>query len=578
MKPFLTIHDPRTARAYHEAGLWGQDTFYSLLARNAAARPDDTALRDGRCSLNWGELVAWVDAVAADMRAQGLRVGDRVSVWLPNRVETVVVFLACSREGWACNPSLHYSYTCAEIATLLERLRAAVLVTEPGWGADRATADVDAVLDGVASLRRRYSLEELGALRRGGEPAGEPHPPQDDPDRVGYLAFTSGTTGQPKCVMHSSNTLMANARDMVRDWGLDHATRLYSLSPLSHHIAWVGVSQWLLAGCQFIADAPPQGMSRLDWLLHCGTTYVMGVPTHAMDILQEQRTRGIESLGAVNQFYMAGSPIPPTVADALLRQGARPQNVYGMTENSSHQYTHPTDSAQIITTTCGRGGPAYQIRIFDADDADRMLETGQEGQIGGKGAALMLGYYDNQQATEDSFNADGWFMSGDLGMLDAHGNLHVRGRLKDLIIRGGHNIYPSHIEALALRHPQVEKCAAFPVPDERLGERVCLAIIGAQGGEQGGGQGGEQRSTAPNGPAMLAHLHAEGLSKYDMPEYFLRVEAFPLTPSGKILKRELPEMLKRGEIAPEPVRFVAPETAGPNPDNETASDGEAASD
>ena len=171
--------------------------------------------------------------------------------------------------------------------------------------------------------------------------------------------------------------------------------------------------------------------------------------------------------------------------------------------------------------------------MFDPANPDVAIAADSIGHIGGRGAALMLGYFDNQSATESSFNRDGWFMSGDLGVLDAQGNLKIEGRLKDLIIRGGHNIYPAEIEALTLRHADVARCAAFPVADERLGERVCIAIIGA---------------IEPN--ALLDHLAAEGLSKYDMPEYFLRLDAFPLTPSGKILKRELIEMVKRCELTP----------------------------
>jgi acyl-CoA synthetase len=271
----------------------------------------------------------------------------------------------------------------------------------------------------------------------------------------------------------------------------------------------------------------------------------MGVPTHAMDVLAQQKQRGLERLGDVAVFYMAGSPIPPSVAAAFVAQGIRPQNVYGMTESSSHQYTHLGDDTDIIIATCGRGGPAYEVRLFDANDRDRPAKLGEVGEIGGRGAALMLGYFDNQAATESSFNRDGWFMSGDLGVFDAAGNLRIAGRLKDLIIRGGHNIYPAHIEALALRHTEVARVACFPLADERLGERVCIAVTG---------------SVAP--AELLAHLGREGLSKYDMPEYFARLAEFPLTPSGKILKRELVEMVKRGALAPEPVRFAAPEPSG----------------
>ena len=159
---------------------------------------------------------------------------------------------------------------------------------------------------------------------------------------------------------------------------------------------------------------------------------------------------------------MAGAPIPPSVATAFVAQGIKPQNIYGMTENSSHQYTHPEDETAISVTTCGRGGPGYEVRLFDPADRDRPVGSGEVGEIGGRGGALMLGYFDNQTATETSFNRDGWFMSGDLGSMDESGNLKVEGRLKDLIIRGGHNIYPAHIEALALRHAECRPRRLLP--------------------------------------------------------------------------------------------------------------------
>ena len=136
-------------------------------------------------------------------------------------------------------------------------------------------------------------------------------------------------------------------------------------------------------------------------------------------------------------------------------------------------------------------------------------------------------------------------MSGDLGRFDAKGNLEIVGRKKDLIIRGGHNIHPAHIEEYAHRHPAVKKAAAFGVPDERLGEKVCLALIAPD--------------SAPEAQDMLQHLAQEGLSKFDMPEFYIVLPEFPLTPSGKILKRELIEWVKSGRIQPQPVRYRAPE-------------------
>ncbi len=532
MKRFLTLHNPADTRRFYQAGLWQDETLYALLARNAAAMPDAVALEDGRRRLTWRELQAWVDGVAMELRTYGLTKGDRVSIWMSNRVEVIATFLACAREGFACNPSLHRTYTGAEVIALLGRLSTRALVTEPRWGSDWQTANLDAALAGIESLRVVFTPDTFP------QPALDRTAALTDADKVVYLAFTSGTTGIPKCVMHSDNTLLANARDLVRDWGHDSGTVLHLLSPLSHHIAWVAVSQWLLCGCRLVTDDPPAGMSRLDWLIDRGGTYVMGVPTHAMDILAEQKARGIEKLGDVRVFYMAGSPIPPTVAAAFVAQGIKPQNVYGMTENSSHQYTHPDNDTDTIVSCCGRGGPAYEVRIFDPVDQDRPLSVGEVGQIGGRGAALMLGYFDDQAATEASFNRDGWFMSGDLGVMDEAGNLSIEGRIKDIIIRGGHNIYPAHIEALALREARIAKVTCFPIPDERLGERVCIAVIG---------------SILPED--LLNHLAQQGLSRYDMPEYFIELEAFPLTPSGKVLKRELVDMVRKKLIDPTPINF-----------------------
>jgi acyl-CoA synthetase len=548
----LTLHDPAAARRYYAQGLWREDTFYTLVARHAAEWPEAPALRDATRRLSWAELLRAVDAVAADLDAAGLKRGERVAVWLPNRVEAVIVFLACSRQGYVCNPSLHQNYTVAEIVALLERTNAAALFAQPGYGADASHADIFAAASTLPFLRKMYSADSDAAAAfpnpHPGPPppageGGEVPPSASDPDSIVYLAFTSGTTGTPKGVMHSSNTLLANARAMVADWHHDASTVLLSLSPLSHHIATVAIAQAVIAGMELVVNSPPKGMTPLDWIVETGATYVMGVPTHAMDILAEMRRRDLSRLGNVKTFYMAGSVIPREVAQAFLDRGVTPQNVYGMSENSSHQYTLPSDSPETIVATCGKSCAAYEVRLWDQENPDVEVPPGAVGEIGGRGACLMLGYFDNQRATEDSFNRGGWFLSGDLGQFDKDGNLAIVGRKKDLIIRGGHNIHPARIEELAMRHKSVAKCAAFAVADTRLGEKVCLSVIWHEG---------ESREA----DAMLAHLSAEGLSKYDMPEYFIAMEAYPLTASGKILKRELVEWAKSGRIAPTPVRWV----------------------
>ena len=216
--------------------------------------------------------------------------------------------------------------------------------------------------------------------------------------------------------------------------------------------------------------------------------------------------------------------------------GIKPQNIYGMTENGSHQYTLPDDDASTITSTCGKACAGYETRLWDQENPDREAEPGEIGEIGTRGALLMLGYFDNQAATENSFNAGGWFMSGDLGRFDEQGNLQIVGRKKDLIIRGGHNIHPADIENRALKHPGVLKAAAYPVADVRLGERVCLAIVPREGAQLDRWRC--SRTCTP-----------KGFRRYDMPEYFIAMEVFPLTASGKILKRELVEWTKAGRVS-----------------------------
>ena len=548
MNTVLTLHDPGTARRYYDAGLWRPDTFYSLMSDHAKHRPDGYALRDGGRRLTWWQIKDWTDAMAAALHDAGVVKGQRVSLWLPNRVEGVVTLLACARNGYVCNPSLHLNYTGEDISGLLARIRASALVAEADYGA--ATADtLDAIAD-MPGMKRVFRLPS-GRETGGDFPAIMSYPenkPDADPspDKPCYLAFTSGTTGTPKGVLHSDNTLLANARDMVRDWGHGKDTILLSLSPISHHIAWVGVAQMLLAGGELVLNDPPAGMKPLDWIVETGATYVMGVPTHGMDILADQEARGMERVGDVEVFYMAGAPIPPVTAEAFLAQGIKPQNVYGMTENSSHQYTHPDDPAETICGTCGRGGTGYEVKLFRQDDRDAEVAPGEIGEIGGQGACLMLGYFDNQEATEESFNSGGWFLSGDLGRFDANGNLAITGRMKDIIIRGGHNIHPAKIEDLAVKHAQVAKAAAFAVADERLGEKVGLAVMPAD-------------ADAPGGDDLLNHLFAAGLSTYDMPEYYIVMDDFPLTASGKILKRELAAWAREGRIQPDPVRFIAPD-------------------
>jgi acyl-CoA synthetase len=527
---------------FAQRGFWGGDTIYAVAARHALARPDAPAVRDRNGCLSYRDLVAAADALAADLAARGVRPGQRVAVWLPSRVETAVALLACSRNGYVCCPSLHRDHTVHDVAELCARMRAAALIAQPGYGADAARADIFATVAGLASLRHVYRLQpgtDFGTLI---DPAAPSLPANADPNRIIYLPFTSGTTGAPKGVMHSDNTLLANARALSSDWRFGSHSVIYTLSPLSHNLGLGALIAALVAGGELVVHDIPRGQSLLDRIVETGATFLFGVPTHAIDLLSELRARGAERLGKVTGFRISGAAATAEVIRALMGYGVTPQSGYGMTETCSHQYTLPNDESELIATTCGRPCPGFEVRIWRQDDPDAEVAAGDVGQIGARGSSLMLGYFDDQETTETSFNAHGWFMTGDLGWMDEQGYLRIVGRKKDLIIRGGHNIYPAHIEALAMRHEAVEKAVAFPVPDARLGEKVCLAIVLRAGG-------------SIDDAALLTHLDDEGLSRYDMPEYLAQLDTLPMTASGKIVKRTLMQQVEDGALQPRPVHF-----------------------
>jgi acyl-CoA synthetase (AMP-forming)/AMP-acid ligase II len=543
----LTLLSSERLREYYQAGYWQDKTIYALAAANAERSPDRVALRDVFRTYTYGELVAAADAFARDLAGRGVRAGDRVAVWLPSRVEVAVALLACSRNGFVWCPSLHRDHTVAAVVELLARTRAVALITQPNYGADGLRHDVRAALAGAPTVRHLFALEPAGAaplganLIAGRTPASGPAP-NGDPNRVVYLAFTSGTTGEPKGVMHSDNTLLANALALASDWRIGPSSVVYSLSPLSHNLGIGSLIMALASGAEFVVHDVGKGASLVDRLIATQATFLVGVPTHAFDLLRELRERDIRRLEHLKGFRISGAPATKEVVAGLLDLGVMPQSGYGMTEAGSHNYTLPDDDPRLVLETSGRACRGYELRIWRQDDPDVEAAPGEIGQIGARGASLMLGYFDAQAATEDAFNASGWFMTGDIGRLDDAGYLQVTGRKKDLIIRGGHNIYPAPIEAMAMRHDAVERAVAMPVPDERLGEKVCIAVMLRPGREL-------------QADELLAHLDAEGLSKYEMPEYFLALPEIPLTASGKIRKVDLVEQIRAGTLVPTPVRW-----------------------
>jgi acyl-CoA synthetase (AMP-forming)/AMP-acid ligase II len=547
----LTLLSASQLRDFYARGFWRDETIYGSVGRHASKGPNAYAMRDRWRRFTYAQIVEAADRLAADLDARGLRQGDRVAVWLPSRIEAAIVLLACSRNGYVCCPSLHRDHTSGDIVELMKRMRAAALIAETSYGADAHRHSIFDRLTEVTSLRAVYRLEPLkensGRSFFADAAAGATSPAlKGDPNTVVYLAFTSGTTGVPKGVMHSDNTLLANARAMADDWALKEDTVLYSLSPLSHNLGLGALVMTLSHGGEFVVHDLPRGASVIDRLLEIDAIFIIGVPTHAIDLLGELRARNMKRLGRVKGFRISGAAVPPVVAAGLLEHGVVPQSGYGMTEAGSHHYTRPDDTPARMSESSGRVCAGYEVKVFSREDRNVEVPVGEVGEIGGRGACLMLGYFDDQEVTESSFNRGGWYMTGDLGRVDAEGYLQITGRKKDVIIRGGHNIYPARIEALVMRHASVAGAAVIPVADERLGERACLALVP-----------GNASAIAPD--EILTHLDEAGLSRFDMPEYFLQVDKLPLTPNGKILKRELVDKVRQGELKPVPVRYVPPE-------------------
>ncbi|MDO9435525.1 class I adenylate-forming enzyme family protein [Hydrogenophaga sp.] len=540
----LTLLGTDEIQHYTASGHWRDETIYASALLQAQARPDSFAIRDGANRLTYGQLLACADALAARLSIAGVQPGQRVGLWSSSRVETAIVWLACSRNGYTCVPSLHRDHTVGDVHGLMQRVRAAAFIGQSGWGADAARRNIFELLADVDTLRLTIDLASDAPAAQLLAPANVVSEAEvcTDPNRVVYLAFTSGTTGEPKGVMHSDNTLLSNARAIAKDWDFGPQSVLYTMSPLSHNLGLGAMISAFATGAEVVVHDAPRGASLVDRLVDTNASFLFGVPTHAIDVLNELRARGLKKLGRLEGFRVSGASAPPDVVAGLIEHGVMPQSGYGMTEACSHHYTLRSDPPDRIINTSGRACPGYEVQIFSTEDPDRALGAGEIGQIGGRGASLMLGYFDNQQATEESFNAQGWFMTGDLGKLTEDGYLVITGRKKDLIIRGGHNIYPARIENLALQHAAVARAAVLPVPDTRLGEKVCLAVMYKPG----------QSASAD---VLLQHLDEAGLSRYDMPEYFVALDDIPLTASGKIFKRGLVDDVKAGRLDVTPVQF-----------------------
>jgi acyl-CoA synthetase len=526
---------------YVADGSWTDDTFATYLDRRAAAAP---GLRvriwsDERpCTTTVADLHHQAARVAGGLAARGVGPGDVIAYQMPNWAETLAVIWAGFRLGATVVPIIHF-YGPDEVRFIVRQSGARVLVTPPAFGGVDHLANLAAVradLGGLDTVVVAGTADEARGVPGGvtlsdlaaTAPLAEPAPV--DPDAPAMVGYTSGTTADPKGVVHSHRTLLAEVRQLaalqasrnrpaVMASPLAHMTGMLggSLVPVNNGVAIELIDRWDPARVLAIAaehDVNPGG----------GATIFL-------TSLLDHPDFGPEHIAVMPHFGLGGAPVPHAVADRAEALGVRVTRAYGSTEHPSITGSSPDAPAAKRTRTDGCALPGVELRLVD-EDGDEVL-AGVPGEIVSRGPDLFVGYTD-PALTAAAIDADGWYRTGDVGVLDNDGYLTITDRLSDIIIRGGRNLSASEIEQRVATMSAVAEVAVVAAPDPRLGERACAMVRLAPGASAG----------AVTLEAVQAHLAAAGLTKQKWPEEVRVVEAFDRTPSGKIRKRTLRDALR----------------------------------
>ncbi|MGE7386864.1 AMP-binding protein [Streptomyces sp. NPDC004126] len=538
-----------TADTYRAAGWWRDRTVLHDLRRWAREQPDKPALvcyrGDAYETVGYAELARRVDRLAVGLLRLGVRPGDVVTLQLPNSWELVALCLAAARVGAVAGPvvpvmrrrevefmtrltqspvyiaaaafrGFSYAQMSAEVAAAVPTLRHRVLLGGTG-------ADGDGALDFVRDLYGPEPdpelLASLDALEAG-------------PDDAAQVMFTSGTTGEPKGVLHSHNTLYSMNRAQAGTLGLTGSEVTAMGSPTTHQagFTWNFVMPLLLGATAVQVDRWDAGQ-MLRTLQEQRVTFFMGAPTFLSDLIDAQRGTP-HDLSALRSFATGSAPIAPLlVEDAREVLGCRVYALWGMTENGCVTVTRPGQPALRAAESDGTPVPGMEVRIVGEDGVP--VAPGTPGLLQVRGSAQCLGYFRRQEVYEASVTADGWFDTGDLARDDGHGGIRITGRVKDVIMRGAENIPVLEVEAALLRHHAVKDVAVVGYPDRRLGERACAFLV--------------TTGDAPGLEDVRTHLAGLGMARTYWPERLELVPSLPRTPSGKIQKFELRDRLRARE-------------------------------
>lgn len=550
------IVDPGTAAAYRAAGWWSDDTVADALARHAASRPDATAYVTAGERLTWSEANRSAGRLARCLAVAGVRPGDRVAVLLPDSPTLHVAFLALELAG-ATIVGIGARAGRRELDHLLGRTAVTAVIT----GAEHAGEPIAEVLGGLSGPadQRRHVLVDGPAASLSVTVDGAPVEPGVEeverrrlmgPDDLYLVNSTSGTTGLPKCVLHTQNRwhyfhtqAVANGSLSGEDVFLGAVPAPFGFGLWTSHVTPIRLGATTVLLDRFSPEAAFEAIERER------VTVLCCVSTQFIMMLASPRLTQ-HDLSSLRVMFTGGEAVPYERALEFERvTGATILQFYGSNETGLLSGTTLDDPPERRLRTAGRIVPEMQVRLFEA--GRDVTDTGR-GQPGCKGPATSLGYLDDPAANEQLFTDDGWMLMGDICEIDEDGYLTVVGRTSDFIIRGGKNISAVQVEADVATHPAVAHAAAVAMPDEVFGERVCVYV------ELLDGRSLELAD-------LVEHLRAHGVSKELFPERLIVLDELPRSSGAKVAKGELREDIRRRvELEPEVER---PEPASPPPDH-----------
>ncbi|MGK8500564.1 AMP-binding protein [Nocardia asiatica] len=539
MTPVARPPVPSYACGVSDVPLLG-DTIGGNLDRTVAAFPQREALVDCATARRWTyrELGAAVDALACGLAGQGIGKGDRVGIWAPNCAEWFVLQYATAKIG-AILVTVNPAYRTSELEYVLRQAGVRLLVAAERFKSSDYVAMIERVRPNCPGLAQVLVLgtPEWDALAR----------TEIDPDRLAALGarlsaddpiniqYTSGTTGFPKGATLSHHNILNNGYFVGELCGYTEQDRICVPTPFYHCFGMVmGNLASTSHGAAVVIPAPsfdPRATLAAVEAERCTSLY--GVPTMFIDMLAELDSATVE-LSTLRTGIMAGSPCPVEVMKRVIdRMGMREVCIcYGMTETSPvSTQTRRDDGIDRRTATVGRVGPHLEVKIIDPATG-LTVPRGEPGELCTRGYSVMLGYWDDPDKTAEVVDAARWMHTGDIGVMDDEGYLAVTGRIKDMVIRGGENIYPREIEEFLYTHPDILDAQVIGVPDPKYGEELMAWVRMREG-------------ATPLDATAVREFATGKLAHFKIPRYVHVVEQFPMTVTGKIRKAEMRQLSRR---------------------------------